>query len=586
MRNKSNKIESTFGLLKTLWDLFHADRKIALRHLLVLMIFSSFLEFIAVGSILPFLIALTSPDKILQHKGLQNLLSLFGITRSQEIIYLFAVFFIAAALFSSAIRLKLLKYQVNLCHLIGADLSATMYRRILLQPYTYHISSSSSELIAGIHGKTNSVVNGVILPALNIFSSFILLATFVVGLMMIEPKPTFFIFLAFGLIYALTIYFSKRKLKAEGKIFDYQSGRLIKSLQDGLGSIRDILLDGTQNFYCNIFHQSEVALRTAQAKIIFISSRPRYYIETALILLVAIFAIVLTVHGGSITSYIPFLGLLAMGAQRLLPVLQLLFSSIASILGSNASLSSVIGLLTLPIPAYECDKKIEALTFKESLQFNHISFSYPDRSTPVLKGIDLYVKRGSRIGIIGASGKGKSTFLDILMGLLEITSGSILVDGTEVSSKNIRGWQKHIAHVPQSIFLTDATVAENIAFGVPFDMVDMNLVMASAKIAQIHDVIMDWNDGYSTMVGERGAKISGGQRQRLGIARALYKKADILIFDEATSALDSQTEELVMNSITGISGELTIFIVAHRLNTLKSCNQILELNDGRFKSIK
>jgi ATP-binding cassette subfamily B protein len=414
----------------------------------------------------------------------------------------------------------------------------------------------------------------------------ILLTTFVVGLMFIEPILTFFIFLGFGLIYTFIILKSRSELKVQGQIFDYQSGKLIKSLQDGFGSIRDILLDGTQNLYCNIFHQSEMALRTAQAKIIFISSSPRYYIETSIVLMVSIFAIVLTIYQYSITSYIPFLGLLAMGAQRLLPVLQLLFSSTSSILGSSPSLSSVIGLLTLPTPSHGHNTKIETLPFERSIELHQICFSYPNRSLPVLKDIDLYIKKGSRVGIVGLSGKGKSTFLDILMGFLDATSGVILIDGQPVNSQNIRGWQKHISHVPQSVFLTDATVAENIAFGLPSDEIDMDLVITSAKVAQIHELVMSWDDGYLTMVGERGGKISGGQRQRLGIARALYKKANVLIFDEATSALDSLTEEAVMNSIIGFAGDITIFIVAHRQSTLKFCNDILEVNNGQIKSLK
>jgi ABC-type bacteriocin/lantibiotic exporter with double-glycine peptidase domain len=264
----------------------------------------------------------------------------------------------------------------------------------------------------------------------------------------------------------------------------------------------------------------------------------------------------------------------------MLPVMQLAYASLTSIQGGQASLRDTLDLLDQSLPDYVNQTDTAPLNFHRHISLNNLSFRYSPKTPWVLKNLDIEIAKGSRIGFIGTTGSGKSTLLDILMGLLTPTEGILMVDGHSIKSTNLRAWQAHISHVPQAIFLADSTIEENIAFGNPKSEIDRHRVIKAAQQAQIADLIESWPDQYETMVGERGVRLSGGQRQRIGIARALYKKADVIIFDEATSALDSDTEQAVMDAIESLGAEITILIIAHRLTTLKKCTHVIEICDG------
>ena len=302
-------------------------------------------------------------------------------------------------------------------------------------------------------------------------------------------------------------------------------------------------------------------------------------------LLIAMLAYSLAQEAEGIVKAIPILGALALGAQRLLPVLQQVYSSWSSIRSGQASLQDALELLDQPIPDYPDQSFLQPMQFMYSINLKQLGFRYSSQTPYVLEKLDLTIVKGSRVGFIGNTGSGKSTLLDIIMGLLQPTEGSLEVDNQAISPINQRAWQAHIAHVPQAIFLADSSVEENIAFGVPKDKIDIERVRQAAKQAQIADSIESWPMQYQTFVGERGIRLSGGQRQRIGIARALYKQADVIIFDEATSALDNETEKAVMEAIEGLSKNLTLLIIAHRLTTLKNCTQIVELGAGGIKRI-
>jgi ATP-binding cassette subfamily B protein len=282
------------------------------------------------------------------------------------------------------------------------------------------------------------------------------------------------------------------------------------------------------------------------------------------------------------TTALPVLGALALGAQRLLPALQQIFTAWASIAGSYASLADTVSLLEQPLPAELLQPAHLPLGFQEAIRFSRVRFRYTSDGPWVLDGINLIIPKGARVGFVGSTGSGKSTSLDLLMGLLMPTEGELLVDDQPISGSRLKAWQRSIAHVPQSIYLADSTLAENIAFGVPLDKIDMDRVRQSARQAQIADFIESSSEGYQAYVGERGILLSGGQRQRIGIARALYKQAKVLVFDEATSALDNATEQSVMDAIEGLSSDLTILLIAHRLSTIKRCDTIVQLELGKL----
>jgi ABC-type multidrug transport system fused ATPase/permease subunit len=296
--------------------------------------------------------------------------------------------------------------------------------------------------------------------------------------------------------------------------------------------------------------------------------------------LIAVLAYGPSRHGG-IAAALPVIGALALGAQRLLPALQQIYYAWANMLGNQASLAATLELLNQPLPADVGQPEPIPLPFNESIRFENVRFRYTAEQPWVLDGFNLTIPHGARVGFVGSTGSGKSTALDLLMGLLMPTDGGLFVDGNPVTGNRVSAWQRTIAHVPQSIYLSDASVAENIAFGVPRDMIDMQRVRLAAKQAQIADFIEGRPDGYDGFVGERGMRLSGGQRQRIGIARALYKRASVLVFDEATSALDNETERSVMDSIENLNRDLTILLIAHRLTTVRRCDMLVELNHGK-----
>jgi ATP-binding cassette subfamily B protein len=301
--------------------------------------------------------------------------------------------------------------------------------------------------------------------------------------------------------------------------------------------------------------------------------------ESLGMVLIAMLAYSSAHHSEGISQILPTLAALALGAQRLLPTLQQIYSAWANIAGSRESLAEALLLLNQTMPAYLEDSL--PVQFRHAVQFDNVRFRYSSDGPWILDGFSLTLPKGARIGFVGRTGSGKTTTLDILMGLLSPTEGAFLVDGHPIRGRNLVGWQRNVAHVPQNIYLADATFAENIAFGVTTENIDLERVKRAARQAHIADFIEARPDGYEGTVGERGIRLSGGQRQRIGIARALYKQATLLVFDEATSALDNETEHLVMESIQNLEAGLTILLIAHRLTTLKNCDIIIELDHGR-----
>lgn len=566
--------------LYRLWVNIPSNRRRQLALLMVLTVFSSFAEIVSIGTILPFLGVLSDPARVFNHPGAQKLLYVLEIYDSSQLITPLAVAFGLSAVISGVMRILLLKASTRLTFATGADLSISIYRRTLYQPYSVHMSRNSSEVIAGISNKTTAVIYGVILPILTIASSGIMLILVMVALVSVDPVIAITAFGGFGAIYAVIVRQSRHRLLDASESIAHKSTQVVKSMQEGLGGIRDILIDGNQDAYCDIYREADIALRRSQESNQFINQSPRYVMEALGMALIAGLAYLLAREPGGIAKAIPVLGALALGAQRLLPILQQIYASWSSIQGSQASLRDTLGLLDQPLPDYEYCGLARPIPYLHSMSLRKVSFRYDPEGPWVLKGVDLEISKGSRIGIIGTTGSGKSSLLDIVMGLLQPTEGELAIDGVPIDKHNIRPWQLHIAHVPQTIFLSDATLAENIAFGIPPSDIDYDRVRWAAQKAQIAGTIESWGEQYHTRVGERGARLSGGQRQRIGIARALYKQADVIVFDEATSALDNDTERAVMEAIESLGNELTIFMVAHRLTTLNHCTQLVELADG------
>jgi ATP-binding cassette, subfamily B, bacterial PglK len=569
------------NLLTRLWHHLTHRRQRQFGLLMGLMLVSAFAEVVSLGAVLPFLGILVAPEHVFNHPIVADVVLAWGITTADQLVLPLTVMFAAAALIAGAIRILLLWVSTRLAFATGADLGIEVYRRTLYQPYQVHVARNSSEVISGITNKVNGVVFSVLMPMLILVSSTILLLAIMFALIAIDPMVASVAAVGFGASYALITWMSRRRLHHNSQRIAYEQTQVVKALQEGLGGIRDVLLDGTQPGYCDVYRQADYPLRRAQGNTTFISQSPRYVMEALGMVLIAALAFALSLQVGGITKALPVLGALALGAQRLLPALQQIYFAWASIAGSHASLSDTIELLDQPLPADILQPAPAPLLFQDTIRFDAVRFRYTSDGPWVLDGLNLTIPKGARVGFVGSTGSGKSTTLDLLMGLLMPTEGEFLVDGQPISGNRLRAWQQSIAHVPQSIYLADTTLAENIAFGVPPEAIDLDRMQKAARQAQIADFIESSPQGYQAYVGERGISLSGGQRQRIGIARALYKQATVLVFDEATSALDTATEQSVMDAIEGLGSDLTILIIAHRLTTVQRCDTIVELEHGR-----
>jgi ABC-type bacteriocin/lantibiotic exporter with double-glycine peptidase domain len=573
-------MQSITQLLGRLWRHISPRRRGEFGLLLVLMILASFAEVLSIGAVLPFLGVLTMPERVFDHSLAQPFIQILGLSEPAQLILPLTIIFGLAAIMAGAMRLLLLWSSTRLSYAAGADLSISIYRRTLYQPYEIHVARNSSEVINGISAKANSIIGTVIVPVLTLISTSTMLVFILVAMLSVEPIIALVSFGGFGLIYGSIIRITRIQKMRNSQSIARESTQVIKCLQEGLGGIRDVLIDGSQEAYGHIYRKADLPLRRAQGNNLFIAQSPRYGMEALGMLLIAALAYVLAQQADGVTKAIPILGALALGAQRLLPAMQQAYASWTSIQGAQVSLQDALQLLDQPLPDFAGQPAAKPLVFQHQIKLNQLSFRYSSQTAWVHKNLDLNVTKGSRIGFIGTTGSGKSTLLDIVMGLLQPTEGTLEVDGQPVTIENRRAWQAHIAHVPQAIFLADSTIEENIAFGIPKNQIDHERVRQAARQAQIADSIETWPKQYQAFVGERGVRLSGGQRQRIGIARALYKQADVIIFDEATSALDNETEQAVMQAIEGLSSELTILIIAHRLTTLRNCTQIVELKSG------
>ena len=574
--------QSMYLLFRRLAAHISKKRHYQLSLLFVLILCSSLTEIVSIGAVIPFIAILSSPEQVYSNESLQPIIMFFEFKSAQELALPITFSFIAATLIAGAMRLLLVFVNTRLSFATGHDLSIDIYNKTLRQPFYVHIDRNSSEIVNGVATKTDLVIFQVILPLLNFFGAIVMIVLITLALIIIDPLLAISMMGGIGLIYYSLVRLTSSMLAENSKKIADKSTVRVKSLQEGLGGIRDILLSGTQNTYCKIYEDADLPLRRAQAVNAFISLSPRYAMEALGMVLIATLAISFTTTNDGIASYIPLLGGLAFGAQKLLPMVQLAYQGWSSILGARASLVDTLEFLDQKIPNTNSAK---SLTFTKNIFLDNVSFSYQSNNKIVLDGISLDIPKGACIGFVGSTGSGKSTLLDIIMGLLNPTDGKISVDGSILTSDCLTAWQKYICHVPQDIFLADTSIKENIAFGVPLHEIDMQRVVEAALKAQLTAVIDELPLKYQTLVGERGVRLSGGQKQRIGIARALYAESKVLIFDEATSALDGDTEKDVMREIARLDDEVTILMIAHRITTLENCDQIVELKEGKIAQV-
>ena len=539
-------------------------------------------ELVSLGSVLPFLAVLTEPEQLWNTSLIQHWATKFGWTSSAEILVPTAGIFAFAAVTAATVRLANYWLGGQLAAAIGSDLSCEAYRRTLYQPYSVHVERNSGNVISSVTGQLGTTVTAINL-VLQTGTSTLVSISLLIGLFYIDWTVALGASALFGGAYILIGSFSRRALLFNGRIISESRVGVLRSLQEGLGAIRDVILDGTQDHYLNVYRRSDRLMRRHQAKNQFLSVFPRFSLEAFGLVVIAILAAVLAGEKGDEAALLPVLGAFALGAQRLLPALQQTYSGWSILKSYSADLEGALKTLEQPLPVVL--EAASRVVLKGGVIFRDVGFSYGQKDLEILTDLSMKIEMGERVAFIGSTGSGKSTTIDLLMGLLVPSKGQILVNGLDLHDRShperLLAWRSSIAHVPQSIYLADCSIAENIAFGVPKKKIDLDRLRLAAQQAQIASFIESSPGGYDSFVGERGIRLSGGQRQRLGIARALYKQAQVLILDEATSALDNDTEQAVMDAINQLDRNLTVVMIAHRLSTVAKCDRVIRLDHGR-----
>ncbi len=577
MRSEKNtKISS---LLYRLWQHLEKRRKKQFLLILIITILNVFAEVVSLGALIPFLGVLVSPEKVFEQGVVKDIAVVFGLQTPTSIVTPLTLLFVGAILLTGVFRIAHLKATVKVTFGCGADLSEKLYQTILNQNYSQHLKLSSASIISGM-GKVDVAVNSLS-QVVRLVSSFILTISIVAALIYVNPNIALTSFAFFGVAYVLINVAVKARVKSNSVAIAENKTKTIKLLQDGLGGVRDIILDKTQEVFLRLYKDADKELRDAESSNSIIEGSPRFLMEAVGMVFVAMLAYMLSVRDGGIQNSLPLLGMLALSAQRMLPALQQAYNAWTAIKGHQSSLIEVVSLLDLP-PELGVLVSSEKLSFDNTIQLTDVSFYYSQPSILAVKKINLRLNRGERIGIIGATGSGKSTLIDIIMGLLAPTSGAMSIDGKEITPEIIASWRRNVAHVPQSIFLNDGSIRDNIAFGIKKDKVNEARIKEAARCACITEFVEKMPDGYNSLIGERGVMLSGGERQRLGIARALYKDSEVIILDEATSALDVETEKKVMDSIEALPTRKTVVMIAHRLSTVVNCDIIYVMNNGEI----
>ncbi len=576
MQQNSNLIHN----ILILWKYLGKKRRNQFLLLFLLMLVSVFAEVVTIGAVIPFLGVLTAPQQVFTLSWLQPVIQSLGIETAKELLLPLTLSFILISIFSSGIRITQLWYNSRLTAIMGTQLRHDIYAMALNKPYEFHLAHNSSDLISLTTEKVTLAVTAGIMQVLYLVTASAMCLAIVATLIYINPFIALLAFFSWGGGYVLIARLVRTKVRQNSQIVTTNQPLSVKSMQEGLGGIRDVILDNSQEIFIRGYAKIVHSIQYALVQNIFLSSLPKNLLEVLGITLIALLAYSMQADSTD-QNALPLLGAFALGAQRLLPGLQQIYFSWSVINGHHAVLADVVTWLAIGDRETKQEQNsVTNMDFRKNIELHSINFCYACTSKEVLSNISLTIPQGSRIGFIGETGSGKSTLFDVIMGLLVPTKGELRVDGRKIDPSNMKAWQKNIAHVSQTIFLSDGSLLENIAFGVPVENIDKQQVEKAAKLAQIHDFIETLPSGYHTLVGERGVRLSGGQRQRIGIARALYKEASVLVLDEATSALDDVTDKAVMAAIDSLDDSLTVLMIAHRLSTLAECDRVVELSQG------
>ena len=545
-------------------------------------------ESLTLALVSPFLTSISSPNLLYKNKYIIFIFNKFGFIFNNQIVLLCILLFCMAAFLSAIFRVYSLWLNTKLASIIASDLSCDAYRKTIYQEYLVHISRNSSEIITAITthvGYTHVFLNSI----LQLFTSILTSGFIIFTLLLVNWKIAFLLSILCGSLYFIIAFLTKPKLKQNSKLIASKSREQLKALQEGLGGIRDIILGNLQEDYLKKYKFAERPMRKYVANNYFLGGSPRYIIESFGIITIGLVSLFLIKNSEdrSFENIINLLGIFALAGQRLIPTLQQIYVNFSTMRSNSASVRSLLDILDLEIPYYNFKNKFsnDKEFFWNNLSLRGIKFRYPTNSYSTFSELNLEINKGEKLGIIGKTGSGKTTLIDLMMGYLRPTLGNIFLDNIPLHQNNdrsqINNWQNQISYVPQKIYLKDDSIARNIAMKYPDEEINFDLLYEVCKKAQLIEFIESLENKYNTYVGEDGVFLSGGQKQRIGIARALYRQSKVIFLDEATSALDIQTESKLIGELSKMNEDLTIIIIAHRLETLKFCSRIINLSANK-----
>ena len=555
--------------------------------LVIMMIVVAILDMIGVASILPFVAVLSNPSLIETNFFLIKMFKIsneFGVNSSQQFLFVLGILVFVLLIVSLILKALTSYLQARFVNMREYSIAKRVVELYLNQPYSWFLSRHSSEIGKTILSEVGLIVGGILQPLMELISKGLVAIALIILLIIADPKLSLIIGISLSLAYFLIFYFLHKYLDRIGKESLKNNELRFIAIGEAFGAVKEIKVGSLEETYIKNFSYPAQIFARVRAFAVVVAQLPRFFLEAIAfggILLIILFIMTQT---GSFNHALPIISLYVFAGYRLIPALQSIYAAFTKLTFTAPSLDKLYqDIIKLKLPKES--QQQDLILFNETITLRNVCYSYPNTTRTALKDISLSIPVRSTIGLVGPTGSGKTTVVDIILGLLEPQKGTLEIDGKVVTKKNSKSWQRSIGYVPQNIYLADDSIASNIAFGIKSAEINHAVVEKVSKIANLHEfVFKELPEKYQTKIGERGVRLSGGQRQRIGIARALYHDPKILILDEATSALDNQTEKEVMSAIENLKKNITTILIAHRLNTVKNCDKIILLEKGKIKN--
>ena len=573
---KNNKT-STLSFLKKIASHIDEKRKKNIKSVFFLSILCSLAESVSIAMLIPFVSFFVNPDNYLFNNLFKNFFNFLNITSQKDILAAVAFGFISIVLISTLVKVKYIKSSNALIENTTSDFRIKLFKFLLAQDFSYYFKHGSSEILSNLSQKTGSFTV-IIFAIINIMNSALVSSAIIIVLIINEPLYTPLIIVSIVFFFFAIFKIKSSSILRKGQSLNLNQNFMIDIFQNTVGYLPEIIIYNVRKFFLTLLSKSSKETANSGAEIRITAQTPRIYLETFIIILVVLIVYFSNLSERSIESNISYLAILAFGTQKCLPLINSVYSVSISFKAATPIVRSFLNILDTGNKNEFTDELYDTLKFNKLIKLNNLSFQYSKSLPKILDKLSFDVKKGEKVAIKGQTGSGKSTLINIISGLLNPSEGQVFIDGTLITSENLKNWQKNIAIVPQTVFLNDSTILENIAIALDINTIDLEKVKKSAELAQIDDFIESLPNKYNEKVGERGVRLSGGQRQRMGIARALYRDANVIILDEPTNALDIETEKFVMDSITKLNKDITLIMISHSDTSLKYFDKIIDLD--------